>query len=57
MAEFKIADLSNNLDIFNQYVTETTSDMANLSLSGIMVNDPRLSVLASKGGTTVNMPF
>lgn len=57
MAEFKIADLSNNLDIFNQYVTERTSDMSNLSLSGIMVNDPRLNVLASQGGTTVNMPF
>lgn len=57
MAEFKIADLSNNLDIFNQYVTERTSDMANLALSGIMVNDPRLNVLATQGGNTVNMPF
>ena len=57
MAEFKIADLSNNLDIFNQYVTERTSDMANLSMSGIMVNDPRLNVLASAGGNLVSMPF
>lgn len=57
MAEFKIADLSNNLAIFNQYVTERTADMANLSLSGIKVNDPRLNVLAASGGTTVNMPF
>lgn len=57
MAEFKIADLSNNLDIFNQYVTERTSDMANLSLSGIKVNDPKLNALATQGGTTVNMPF
>lgn len=57
MAEFKIADLSNAMDIFNQYVTERTSDMANLSFSGIMVNDPKLNVLASAGGTMVNMPF
>ena len=57
MAEFKIADLQNNLDIFNQYVTEKTSDMSNLALSGITVNDPRLDVLATQGGTTINMPF
>ncbi len=57
MAEFKIADLSNSMGIFNQYVTERTSDRANLSLSGIKVDDPRLSVLAAQGGNTVNMPF
>ena len=57
MAEFKIADLSNNLDIFNQYVTEKTSDMSNFSMSGIKVNDPKLDALATQGGTTITMPF
>ena len=57
MAEFKIADLSNNLDIFNQYVTEKTSDMSNLSMAGIKVTDSKLDALATQGGNTITMPF
>lgn len=57
MADFKIADLSNNLDIFNSYVTERTAEMAHFAMGGILVDDPRLNVLASQGGNLVSIPF
>ncbi|HBV88310.1 MAG TPA: coat protein [Desulfosporosinus sp.] len=44
-------------EIFNPYVVERTAELSALVRSGIVVPDPQMDVLASAGGTLINMPF
>lgn len=44
-------------EVFNPYVTERTSEMANFLMGGIVSNNPELNRLATAGGKLINMPF
>ncbi len=44
-------------EVFNPYVIERTAELARFYMGGIISADPRFDVLASQGGTTINMPF
>ncbi|MET3657842.1 major capsid protein [Sporosarcina psychrophila] len=44
-------------EVFNPYLIQRTSELSALVQSGIIVPDSQLDVLASTGGTIVNMPY
>jgi len=44
-------------DVFNPYVTERTTELANFFMGGIVSNDAELDRLATAGGKVINMPF
>lgn len=44
-------------EVFSPYVLEQTTKLNKLIRSGIVVADPKLDELASKGGNSINMPF
>lgn len=44
-------------DVFNPYVTERTTELANFYMGGILSNDSNLDALAMAGGKLINMPF
>jgi len=56
MAATKISDVIVP-DVFNPYVVERTSDLAQFYMGGIVSTSPELDRLASAGGKLINMPF
>ncbi|MEK4403449.1 major capsid protein [Sporosarcina sp. FSL K6-6792] len=44
-------------EVFNPYLIQRTSELSALVQSGIIVPDSQLDILASTGGTIVNMPY
>lgn len=56
MAVTRIADVVVP-EVFNPYVMNRTSEMANFLLGGIVSNNPELDRLATAGGKLINMPF
>jgi hypothetical protein len=56
MAATKIADVIVP-EVFNGYVQERTPDRSELWTSGIVQTVQGLSILGSRGGTTITMPF
>ena len=56
MAATKVSDIIVP-EIFNPYVVQRTAELSLLVRSGIVVPDPQMDVLASAGGTLINMPF
>jgi len=56
MAATKIADIIVP-EVFNPYVVERTAELTSFYTGGIVQRDPSMDVLASSGGTSINMPF
>jgi len=56
MAYTKISDIIVP-SVFNSYFVQKTLEKANFYMGGIITNNAELNVLASQGGTIVNMPF
>jgi len=56
MAATKIANIIVP-EVFNQYVIERTAELTNFYLGGIVSPDAQMDVLASQGGSLINMPF
>lgn len=56
MAYTKISDVIVP-EVFNEYFINRTMEKANFYMGGIITNNAELNVLASSGGTTINMPF
>lgn len=44
-------------EVFNPYVIQETVRLDSFVQAGIIVNDPALDILASSGGTIINMPY
>ncbi len=44
-------------EVFNPYVLNRTAERARFYMGGILSADPAFDVLASRGGSTINMPF
>ena len=43
--------------VFNPYVIERTAERARFYMGGIISTDPAFNILATKGGSTINMPY
>lgn len=56
MADTKIADIIVP-EVFNPYVIERTAELTELLTGGIISQDPSMNILASRGGSVINMPF
>jgi hypothetical protein len=56
MAEVQIADIYNPL-VFSAADQEAQIELNNFMASGVMVEDPRLTAMASVGGNTGELPF
>ena len=56
MAATKIADIIVP-EVFNPYVVERTAELTSFYTGGIVQRDASMDVLASQGGTLINMPF
>ncbi len=52
----KIADIIVP-EVFNKYLSERTAEKSALVKSGIVVPDAQLNILASAGGSLINIPF
>ena len=56
MAEVRIADIYNPL-VFSAADQEAQIELNNFMASGVMVEDPRLTAMASVGGNIGELPF
>lgn len=56
MASTKISDIIVP-SVFNPYIVQETNRLDSFVQAGIVVNDPAFDILATSGGTVVNMPF
>lgn len=56
MADTKISDIIVP-EVFAEYALEKTRERSLLYKSGMLADDARLNMLATAGGTTVNIPF
>ena len=56
MAEVRISDIYNPL-VFSAADQEAQIELNNFMASGVMVEDPRLTAMASVGGNIGELPF